>query len=336
MKIWELMSGLQVACESAARAAFHFVGSGQKEDADEAATQAMRKVLNGLSTRMEVVIGEGERDQAPMLYHGELLGMAAGEPPWCLAVDPLEGTSLVAKGLAGAMAILAVTEPSGLIKAPDFYMDKLAAAPSLKGKISLNFSMKKNLEIIASTYQIPMKDVVILVQERERHRELISHIRSLGARVKLFAEGDVGAALACALDTGMAHAFMGIGGAPEGVVTAAACAVLGAHFEGKFIYDPEVVKTGLIGNSAALNRKRLVDMGISDPDRVYLGTELASGNNILVVATGVTSGDVLQGVRFKEGAEITETLVLLKLESSQPTLDQIPKIQWIRSEHQTC
>lgn len=256
-----------------------------------------------------------------MLYIGEEVGICTREDAknFCnpdelmeidIAVDPCEGTNLVAYGQPGSMAVLAISEKGGLFAAPDFYMKKLAAPPAAKGKVDINKSATENLKIISECLGRSIEELVVIVMKRERHNDLIKEIREAGARVQLISDGDVGAALSCGFSGTNVHALMGIGAAPEGVISAAAMRALGGHFQGQLIYDPAIVKTGLIGESKEANLDRLTSMGITDPDKVYDAHELASGETVLFAACGITSGNLMQGVRFFHGGARTQSLVI--------------------------
>ena len=315
--------GLEIieVVEKAAIASARWMGKGEKDTADEVAVEAMRERMNEIHMRGRIVIGEGERDDAPMLYIGEELGICTQEnaAEVCnpdelveidIAVDPCEGTNLVAYGQNGSMAVLAISEKGGLFAAPDFYMKKLAAPPAAKGKVDINKSATENLKILSECLDRSIDELVVVVMKRERHNDLIKEIRDAGARVALITDGDVSAALSCAFSGTNIHALMGIGAAPEGVISAAAMRALGGHFQGQLIYDPEVVKTGLIGESRESNLARLKDMGITDPDRVYDAHELASGETVLFAACGITPGTLMKGVRFFGGGARTQSLVI--------------------------
>ena len=198
----------------------------------------------------------------------------------------------------------------GLFAAPDFYMRKLAAPPVAKGHVDINKSATENLKIISECMNRSVEELVVVVMDRPRHKELIQEIREAGARVRLISDGDVSAALSCAFSGTNIHALMGIGAAPEGVISAAAMRCLGGHFQGQLIYDPAVVKTGLIGESKEGNIARLKEMGIEDPDRVYNAEELANGETVLFAACGITPGDLMKGVRFFHGGARTQSLVI--------------------------
>jgi fructose-1,6-bisphosphatase II / sedoheptulose-1,7-bisphosphatase len=315
--------GLEIieVVEQAAIASARLMGKGDKNEADRVAVEAMRERMNQIHMRGRIVIGEGERDDAPMLFIGEEVGICSQpnaelvcKPDELIeidiAVDPCEGTNLCAYGQPGSMAVLAISEKGGLFAAPDFYMKKLAAPPAARGKVDINKSATENLKILSECLDRAIEELVVVVMKRDRHADLIKEIREAGARVALISDGDVGAAINCGFSGTNIHALMGIGAAPEGVISAAAMRCLGAHFQGQLIYDPAVVKTGLIGESKEANVERLLSMGITDPDKVYTAEELASGENVMFAGTGITSGNLMEGVRFFKGGYRTQTLVI--------------------------
>jgi len=285
--------------EKAAIAAAHTMGYGDRHQADEAAVKAMRQELSGVAIRGRIVIGEGERDEAPMLYIGEEVGNgAAGAPGIDIAVDPLEGTNLCATGSPNAIAVIAASEPGGLLHAPDIYMEKLAVGPSCKGAVELDAPAKDNLQAIAKRLDRDVEDLVIVVLDRPRHEQLIKDIRAAGARIRLITDGDVAPAIAAAVIGAGVHAVMGIGAAPEGVLAAAALRCLNGEMLGRLVADkPE-------------HRERLAQMGIKDPKRIYSTRDLAPGKNIVFACTGVTNGDLLRGVRFFGEGDRTHSLVM--------------------------
>jgi len=315
--------GLEIieVVEQAAIASARWMGKGDKNTADQVAVEAMRERMNKIHMRGRIVIGEGERDDAPMLYIGEEVGICTREDAkaFCnpdelveidIAVDPCEGTNLVAYGQNGSMAVLAISEKGGLFAAPDFYMKKLAAPPQAQGHVDINKSATENLKILSECLNRSIEELVVVVMKRERHDELIKEIRQAGARVRLISDGDVSAAISCAFSGSNIHALMGIGAAPEGVISAAAMRCLGGHFQGQLIYDPAIVKTGLIGESKESNLERLKSMGINDPDKIYNANELASGETVLFAASGITPGTLMEGVRFFHGGARTQSLVI--------------------------
>lgn len=316
--------GLEIieVVEQAAIASARWMGKGDKHMADQVAVEAMRDRMNRIHMRGRIVIGEGERDDAPMLYIGEEVGICtrSDAKEYCnpeelveidIAVDPCEGTNLCAYGQPGSMAVLAISEKGGLFNAPDFYMNKLAAPPAAKGKVDIRKSATENLKIIAECLDRAIEELVVVVMKRDRHDALIKEIRDAGARVKLITDGDVSAALCCAFSGTNIHALMGIGAAPEGVISAAAMRCLGGHFQGQLVYDPAIVMTKEWANMTKEgNLERLQSMGITDPDKVYETEELASGNTVLFAGCGITEGTLMQGVRFFHGGMRTQSLVI--------------------------
>jgi fructose-1,6-bisphosphatase II len=288
--------------EAAAIDSARFMGRGARDEADAAATEAMRRTMEEIEFDGRIVIGEGERDEAPMLYIGERVGRSsAGRedvPAIDIAVDPLEGTNLVAHGQAGAITVLAASESGGLTHAPDTYMEKLCVGPIAAGKVDIRESPTENLQRIANALGRRVGDITVVILERPRHDDLIAEVREAGARIKLIGDGDLSAAISCAVSGTGVHAVMGTGGAPEGVITAAALRCLGGEIQARFRYrNPE-------------ERERGGRMGHGDEDRVYLTEDLAPGENIVFAATGVTPGDLLQGVRFFGGGARTHSLVM--------------------------
>ena len=328
--------GLEIieVVEQAAIASARWMGKGDKNMADHVAVEAMRERMNKIHMRGRIVIGEGERDDAPMLYIGEEVGVCTQPDAknFCnpdelveidIAVDPCEGTNLCAYGQPGSMAVLAISEKGGLFAAPDFYMKKIAAPPAAKGKVDINKSATENLKILSECLDRAIEELVIVVMKRERHNGLIAEIREAGARVQLISDGDVGAAISCGFAGTNIHALMGIGAAPEGVISAAAMRAMGGHFQGQLIYDPEVVKTGLIGESKEANIDRLKSMGITDPDKVYDASELASGDTVLFAGCGITPGNLMEGVRFFKGGVRTQSLVISNKSQTARFVDTI-------------
>jgi fructose-1,6-bisphosphatase II / sedoheptulose-1,7-bisphosphatase len=329
--------GLEIieVVEQAAIASARLMGKGDKNEADRVAVEAMRERMNKIYMRGRIVIGEGERDDAPMLYIGEEVGICSqpNAKDFCnpeelieidIAVDPCEGTNLCAYGQPGSMAVLAVSEKGGLFAAPDFYMKKLAAPPAAKGKVDINKSATENLKILSQCLDRALDELVVVVMKRERHDDLIKEIREVGARVQLISDGDVGAAINCGFAGTNIHALMGIGAAPEGVISAAALRCLGAHFQGQLVYDPAIVRTKEWANMTKEgNLERLKSMGITDPDKVYSAEELASGETVLFAGTGITPGNIMNGVRFFKGGARTQTLVISSQSKTARFVDTI-------------
>jgi len=284
--------------EQAAIAASRVAGMGDSDMVDQAGTDAMRRILNELDIDGEIVIGEGERDEAPMLYIGEKLGQG-GENAWPIdiAVDPVEGTGITARMVNNSVAVIALAEKGGLFQAPDTYMEKLIVGPPAAGKVDLNWPVAANLQNIAMALDRAVSDLTVTILDRPRHEDLLKQVRAAGARVKLIGDGDVIAALSAAVRGTNVHAVMGIGGAPEGVLAAAAMKCLGGEIQGRF--KPRNEK----------ENERLEKMGATT-EKIYKTDELAPGKNIVFSATGITDGDLLKGVRFfKDGAR-THTVSL--------------------------
>lgn len=329
--------GLEIieVVEQAAIASARWMGKGEKDTADQVAVEAMRERMNKIHMRGRIVIGEGERDEAPMLYIGEEVGICTQEDAkaYCnpeelveidIAVDPCEGTNLVAQGQNGSMAVLAISERGGLFHAPDFYMKKLAAPPQAKGHVDINKSATENLKILSDCLDRAIEELVVVVMDRPRHKELIQEIRNAGARIRLISDGDVSAAICCGFSGSNIHCLMGIGAAPEGVISAAAMRCLGGHFQGQLIYDPAVVKSPESEKwTKEGNYQRLKDMGIANPDKAFDAHELASGETVLFAASGITSGTLMEGVRFFHGGARTQSLVISSQSKTARFVDTI-------------
>jgi len=282
--------------EAAALAASRWMGRGERNIADGAAVEQMRAALNDMDIDGRIVIGEGERDEAPMLFIGEELGR--GGYAVDIAVDPVEGTNLVANGLPNSIAVMAIAERGGLLHAPDSYMQKLAVGPKAAPYVHIDASVRDNLEAVANALERPINDVTVVILERERHRDLIRECREAGARIKLISDGDVDAAIATAIDGTGIHVALGTGGAPEGVLAAAALKCLGGGFMGRL--KPR--------NAEEAERAR--GMGFGDLDRVLTMDDLASGENIIFVASGITDGDLVRGVRFMGNQARTHSILI--------------------------
>ncbi|MGI9103340.1 MAG: class II fructose-bisphosphatase [Terriglobales bacterium] len=290
--------------ENAAIASARTMGQGERKYSDHVATEAMRATMDTVPMKGTIVIGEGERDEAPMLYIGERVGAefpdGTAVPEIDIAVDPLEGTNLCATGSPGSITVLAASERGGLLNAPDCYMDKIVVGPSCHGAVDLDAPVADNLKNIAKRLDRDVEDLVVIVLERTRHETLINDIRKAGARIKLISDGDLSAGISAAVIGTGVHAVMGSGGAPEGVLTAAAMRCMNGYMLGRLIIDkPEL-------------EERIARMGIKDKNKVYTAEELAPGKQIIFAATGVTDGGLMRGVRFfGEGAR-TSSLIMTR------------------------
>src|SRR5947209_4086128 len=285
-------------------ASAHTMGLGDPHKADQVATEAMRQTMDSVPMRGTIVIGEGERDEAPMLYIGEHVGAGwhdgAAFPEVDIAVDPLEGTNLCATGSPGAITVLAASEKGGLLNAPDCYMEKLVVGPSCKGAVDLDAPVADNLKGIAKRLDRDVKDLVVVVLDRPRHQKLIDDIRRAGARIRLITDGDLSPGIAAAIIGTGVHAVMGSGGAPEGVITAAAIRCLNGYMVGRLVL------------AKAEQEERVAKMGIKDVKKIYTADELAPGKQIIFTATGVTESALLRPVRFfGEGARTSSIVVTL-------------------------
>ncbi len=299
--------------EAAAIYSARLMGRGDEKAADQAAVDAMRKAFNELNIRGTIVIGEGERDEAPMLYIGEKVGRGAPEDPEVdIALDPLEGTTITATGGPNALSVIAMADKGNLLNAPDTYMDKIAVGPTAKGAIDLEKSTAQNLRAIADRKGVYVDDLTVTILSRPRHEKLVSEVRATGARIKLIGDGDVSAAIATCFPEAGVDVLMGIGGAPEGVIAAAAIRCMGGDMQGRL--KPR--------NDKEIERAK--KMGIPEVNKVFTLEELAKGH-VLFAATGVTSGDFLRGVRFFKGGAETNSVVM---RSKSRT------IRYIQSRHQ--
>ncbi len=295
--------------ERAAIAAARTMGQGDRKYADQVAVEAMRKEMESVDIDGTIVIGEGERDEAPMLYIGEKVGR--GGHPVDIAVDPLEGTNLCATGAPNSIAVLAASDKGGLLNAPDIYMEKLVVGPSSKGKVDINAPVEDNLKAIAGALDREVHDLVVIVLDRPRHERLIADIRKAGARIRLIGDGDLSAGISAAVVGTGVHAVMGTGGAPEGVLTAAAMKCLNGEIQGKLVLTKEA------------DRERLQKMGIPDIEKVYRTDDLAPGASVIFAAAGVTDGPLLRGVRFFGYGIRTHTLVMTSLPNQVRFIDTI-------------
>ena len=302
MDLQQLLREFLSVVEDAAVACARTMGQGDRKHSDGVAVEAMRKTMDTLPMRGTVVIGEGERDEAPMLFIGEKVGRQQGEDPEVdIAVDPLEGTNLCATGAPNAMAVLAAADEGGLLHAPDLYMQKLIVGPSSRDVVDLDAPVRFNLRAIAQSLGRRVEDLVVIVLDRPRHEKLIADIRATGARIRLIPDGDLSAGITAAVIGSGVHAVMGTGGAPEGVLTAAAMRCLGGEIYARLVVDtPE-------------HEARCRSMGITDFKRIYKSRDLAPGKNILFAATGVTDGSLMKGVRFFGDGTRTVSLVMQTL-----------------------
>src|SRR5947207_8962612 len=284
--------------EQAAIACAHTMGQGDRHKSDQVAVEAMRRVMDSVPIHGTIVIGEGERDEAPMLYIGEKVGMGVRFDEVDIAVDPLEGTNLCATGAPNAIAVLAASNRGGLLHAPDLYMDKLGVGPSSKEAVSLDAPVDENLQNSAESLGRSVEDLVVVVLDRDRHTKLIEDIRATGARIRLIGDGDLSAGIAAAVVGSGVHAVMGTGGAPEGVLTAAAMRCLnGEIFARLVVSKPE-------------HEDRCRAMGITDFRKVYRARDLAPGSRIIFASTGVTDGTLMRGLRFFGDGIRTSSLIM--------------------------
>jgi fructose-1,6-bisphosphatase class II len=283
--------------ERAAIAAARTMGQGDRKGSDHVAVEAMRREMESVDIDGTIVIGEGERDEAPMLYIGEKVGTGSGTAV-DIAVDPLEGTNLCATGTPGAIAVLAAAEQGGLLHAPDIYMEKLVVPGAAREKVDIRAPVADNLKAIACALDRDVDDLVVIVLDRPRHEQLIADIRSAGARIRLIGDGDLSAGISAAVSGTGVHAVMGTGGAPEGVLTAAAMRCLNGAIQGRLVLTRES------------DRERLRKMGIDDLGRVYHTEDLAPGRNVIFAAAGITEGTLLKAVRFFGDGVRTHCLVM--------------------------
>jgi len=301
--------------EEAAVASARTMGQGNRKQSDQAAVHAMRCAFETVPIAGNIVIGEGERDEAPMLYIGERVGSTPPDgmefPGVDIAVDPLEGTNLCATGAPNAIAVLAASEPGGLLHAPDCYMEKIMAGPACRGALDLDAPVAHTLKTIARRLDRDVDDLTIIVLDRPRHEKLVEDIRHAGARIRLIGDGDLSAAIAVAVRGNGVHAVMGIGGAPEGVLAAAAMRCLHGEMVARLVVDtPEL-------------EERVAKMGIKNPRRVYTAGDLAPGNHIIFAACGVTDGALLRGVRFFGEGHRTHTLLMTSANNSVKFIDAV-------------
>jgi fructose-1,6-bisphosphatase II len=283
--------------EAAAMAAGRWVGRGDKNGGDGAAVDAMRQLISGVSMQGVVVIGEGEKDDAPMLYNGEEIGDGTG-PACDVAVDPIDGTTLMAKGMPNALAVLAVAERGAMFDpSAVFYMEKLAVGPEAAGMVDINAPVEYNVRQVAKAKSISVGDVTVCILDRPRHEKLVEEVRAAGARIHFITDGDVAGAISAARDSTGVDMLIGIGGTPEGIITACALKCMGGELQGRLWPKDDD------------ERQRAIDAG-HDLDRVLTTDDLVKGDNIFFVATGVTDGDLLRGVHYRRGGATTQSLVM--------------------------
>ncbi len=297
--------------EAAAIASGRWMGKGQKNEADGAAVDAMRQAFDGVAINGRVVIGEGEMDEAPMLYIGEDVGGGGMEVD--IAVDPVEGTTLVAKGLPGAIAVLAIAPRGGLLHAPDMYMDKICVGPKAAGKIDINAPVTENLKAVAAALDRQVEDLTVVTLDRERHAKIIREIREAGARIKLITDGDVSPAINVAIDGTGVHMMIGIGGAPEGVIAATALKCLGGDMQARLYPESQA------------DIDRAMKMGITDINKVLTIDDMVYGDDAFFVATAITQGDLLNGVRYFGGGARTHSIVMRYKSGTVRFVDAIHK-----------
>jgi fructose-1,6-bisphosphatase II len=292
----ELALELVRVTEAAAMTSARWMGLGNKEEADGAAVDAMRRMFDTVQIRGTVVIGEGEIDEAPMLYIGEKVG--GGGPEVDVAVDPVEGTNLVAKGLPNSIAVIGIAPQGCLLHAPDMYMEKIAVGPCAAGKIHLDLPPAENLQAVAKASNKDIRDLVVVILDRPRHENIIYQVRQTGARVKLITDGDVAAAVSTAVPGSGVDMLLGIGGAPEGVLAAVALKCMGGEIQGRLL--PE----------SPAQEERIISMGIAHPRQLLIMDDLVRGEDCFFAATGITDGDLVRGVRFHGHVARTHSIVM--------------------------
>lgn len=306
--------------EAAALSAGRWIGRGEKNAADQAAVSAMRESFNSIDFDGLIVIGEGEMDEAPMLYIGEKVGQGKG-PRVDIACDPLEGTSITAKGGPEAIACIAAAEAGGFLHAPDMYMNKIAVGPAARGAIDITKSVTWNLREVAKATHKSIEDLCVILLDRDRHKEIVKEVRECGARIRLIGDGDVSAALATAMPESGVDVLLGSGGAPEGVIAAAALRCLGGDMQAKLVFSNDQ------------EWERCKKMGIKSKDQVYGLTDLARGN-VMFIATGVTGGSFLKGVRYTGGGAATHSIVMrsetgtIREIETRHAFDKKPRYGW--------
>lgn len=284
--------------ESAALTASRYMGRGNKEIVDKVASDAMRGMLDYIDMQGIVVIGEGEKDKAPMLYIGEKVGnWEENTPELDIAVDPIDGTRLVAFGLPNAISVIAATDRGAIEYLPTYYSYKLAVGPELAGKLDINASIRENLRVASAILNVNISELTVVILNRERHREIIEEVRKVGARIKLISDGDIAAAIATALPESYVDIYLGIGGSPEAILAAAALKSLGGEIQLKLWPIDE-------------KERNLISENGYDENRVYKTDDLIKSDNVIFAATGVTDGDLLHGVKYSKNIAITESIVM--------------------------
>jgi fructose-1,6-bisphosphatase II len=303
--------------EAAAMAAGRWVGRGDKNGGDGAAVDAMRQLIGTVSMRGVVVIGEGEKDEAPMLFNGEQVGN--GEGPWCdVAVDPIDGTTLMAKGMPNALAVLAVAERDSMFDpSAVFYMEKIAVGPDAAGAIDITKPVGDNIRAVAKAKEIDVRDVTVTILDRPRHQQIIADVRATGARIRFISDGDVAGAIAAARPTTGVDMLVGIGGTPEGIIAAAALKCMGGEIQGRLwpTDDEERSRAEAAGH---------------DLSRVLTTNELVTGENVFFCATGVTDGDLLRGVHYRAGGATTQSIVMRSKSGTVRLIDGYHRLTKLR------
>jgi fructose-1,6-bisphosphatase II len=304
--------------EAAAMAAGRWVGRGEKERGDGAAVDAMRKLINSVSMRGVVVIGEGEKDNAPMLYNGERVGDGSG-PEVDVAVDPIDGTTLMSRGMPNAIAVLAVAERGAMFDpSAVFYMNKLAVGPDCAGVVDIEASVAENLRRIARVKRSGVSDVTVCILDRPRHAELVAEVRETGARIRFISDGDIAGAISAARESSDVDVLMGVGGTPEGIVAACALKCMGGEIQAKLWPRDDA------------EREKAIAAG-HDLDRVLRTDDLVRGDNAFFCATGVTSGDLLKGVRYRSGGAYTQSIVMRSKSGTIRIIDAHHRLEKLRA-----
>lgn len=310
MKLQEQKNLCRSITEQAAYACLNYIGKNQSKEADQAATSSMRESFKQAPINGTVVIGEGERDEAPMLFIGEKVGKGEGYPPIDIAVDPLEGTGLCARGESGALCMLALADEGSLLHAPDVYMNKLACGPQARGQLDLNYSVEKNIQLLSKILDKPASQLKVAVLDRSRHQQLIKELLACNVSPILFGDGDVAMSILTCLDSASSiDLLLGSGGAPEGVLSAIAMKSLDGDFQGQLLWD-----------STNNQKERAIQMGLQEPDRIFKRDDLTRGSAVFC-ATGVTTGPLVEGVKEKNNQIHTQTLILSTADKKYEIID---------------